>query len=159
MWVRTSYITKYKPNWQVIDWYNHSLLYGHYCNYLLFRGTVEARIIARNNLSNSGKGHSLAYKVGTCCPILSSLSMCISVVLPALSSPRNTSVPLFFHSPMAHRERERLKLDQIACTQQHGDHGNHTWQLQHPWEIIQQFLLTMFIGEVSVMCSWSTEEL
>lgn len=37
--------------------------------------------------------------MGTCCPSLSSLSMCSSVVFPALSSPRNTSLPDFLYSP------------------------------------------------------------
>lgn len=42
---------------------------------------------------------SLGCKVGTCCPNLSSLSMCSSVVLPALSRPRNTNLPDFLYSP------------------------------------------------------------
>lgn len=42
---------------------------------------------------------SLGCKVGTCCPSLSSLSMCSSVVLPALSRPRNTNLPDFLYSP------------------------------------------------------------
>lgn len=43
--------------------------------------------------------NSLGCKVGTCCPNLSSLSMCSSVVLPALSRPRNTNLPDFLYSP------------------------------------------------------------
>lgn len=43
---------------------------------------------------------SLGCKVGTCCPSLSSLSMCSSVVLPALSRPRNTNLPDFLYSPV-----------------------------------------------------------
>lgn len=43
--------------------------------------------------------HSLGCKVGTCWPSLSSLSMCSSVVLPALSRPRNTNFPDFLYSP------------------------------------------------------------
>lgn len=41
----------------------------------------------------------LGCSVGTCCPSLSSLSMCRSVVFPALSSPRNTSFPVFLYNP------------------------------------------------------------
>ena len=43
--------------------------------------------------------HILGWCVGTCWPILSSFSMCNRVVFPALSRPKNTSLPLFFHSP------------------------------------------------------------
>lgn len=42
----------------------------------------------------------LGCSVGTCCPSLSSLSMCSSVVFPALSSPRKTSLPDFLYSPV-----------------------------------------------------------
>lgn len=41
----------------------------------------------------------LACKVGTCCASLSSLSICKRVVLPALSNPKNNSLPDFFHNP------------------------------------------------------------
>lgn len=43
--------------------------------------------------------NSLGCKVGTCCPSRSSLSICSSVVLPALSRPRNTNLPDFLYSP------------------------------------------------------------
>ena len=43
--------------------------------------------------------HSLGWRVGTCWAILSSFSMCNKVVFPALSRPRNTSLPDFFHRP------------------------------------------------------------
>lgn len=41
----------------------------------------------------------LGCRVGTCCPSRSSLSMCRRVVFPALSSPRNTSFPVFLYKP------------------------------------------------------------
>lgn len=44
--------------------------------------------------------YSLGCRVGTCCASLSSFSMCSSVVLPALSNPRNNSLPDFFHNPV-----------------------------------------------------------
>ena len=41
----------------------------------------------------------VGWSVGGCCPSRSSLSMWRRVVFPALSRPRKTSLPLFFHSP------------------------------------------------------------
>lgn len=55
--------------------------------------------------SNSG---SLGCKVGTCCPNLSSLSMCSNVVLPALSRPRNTNLPDFLYSPETKPESNQV---------------------------------------------------
>lgn len=43
--------------------------------------------------------HLLGCNVGTCWANLSSLSICSSVVFPALSRPRNNSLPDFFHKP------------------------------------------------------------
>lgn len=41
----------------------------------------------------------LANNVGTCWPTRSSLNICSSVVFPALSRPKNSSLPDFFHKP------------------------------------------------------------
>lgn len=50
--------------------------------------------------------------MGTCCPSLSSLSMCSSVVFPALSSPRNTSFPDFLYSPRTKKDLVNNQLNQ-----------------------------------------------
>ena len=54
--------------------------------------------------------NSLACCVGLCWPIRSSFSMCNNVVFPALSSPRNTSLPDFFHSP----ESKKIATDNVG---------------------------------------------
>lgn len=45
------------------------------------------------------KAYLLGCSVGTCWASLSSFNMCKSVVLPALSNPKNRSFPDFFHKP------------------------------------------------------------
>lgn len=51
--------------------------------------------------------HLLGCKVGTCCPNLSSLSICSSVVFPALSRPRNTNLPDFLYSPEENNNKKK----------------------------------------------------
>lgn len=57
---------------------------------------------------------SLGCKVGTCCPSLSSLSMCSSVVFPALSRPRNTNLPDFLYRPEAKPEEFKERRPDVS---------------------------------------------
>lgn len=52
----------------------------------------------------------LGCNVGTCCAIRSSLSMCNNVVFPALSRPRNTSLPDFLYKPENKKKNSKLYL-------------------------------------------------
>lgn len=52
----------------------------------------------------------LGCNVGTGCAKRSSLSICSNVVLPALSKPRNSSLPDFFHSPVKHTTQNKILL-------------------------------------------------
>ncbi len=64
-----------------------------------------------NDCFNCSNGVLLGCNVGTCCPNLSSLSMCSRVVFPALSSPRKTSFPDFLYKPA----RNKHKIDICRC--------------------------------------------
>ena len=55
----------------------------------------------------------LGWSVGTCCAIRSSLSICRSVVLPALSKPRNTNLPDFLYKPASMLVSSKL-IDKLS---------------------------------------------
>ena len=72
--------------------------------------------------------------VGTCCANLSSFNICSSVVLPALSSPKNSNLPDFFHSP---RNKDKMSF---VCKQRNKAQcptyslfGTHPNSLRHQW--------------------------
>ena len=62
----------------------------------------------------------LGCKVGTCCAILSSLSICSKVVLPALSKPRKTNFPDFLYRPVGFKNNTMQislsKIGNVICS-------------------------------------------
>lgn len=64
-----------------------------------FKKQKKKNWFPRNDCPYKNEINQLGCSVGTCCAIRSSFSICNKVVLPALSSPRNTSFPFFFVNP------------------------------------------------------------
>ena len=76
----------------------------------------------------------LGWSVGTCCAILSSLSMWSSVVLPALSNPRNTSLPDFLYRPKETDPKRTCMCYQVSCI-------SKTTLSKYSWWIFNVFII------------------